>query len=274
MQTTIHPIFHPDVHFDQPTDLILTSADNVQFHIHRDRVVTSSTNCFNLLLLLPTTEPIVLAEPSAIISTILCLIYDKPFDSEPLPPAILASFDALHKYGLPSKKYLTPPSRLFAATQAQLLTQSTDFALDIYARASQDDLSELAKAASPILLSLTLPLTEPAQLHKIHPVYLQKLFALHSERLDALRQLLRTPPAAHPQTSSCGSEGRERLVTNWNIQASQVVLSSESPAIPPADVRKILSKINSSLTCEDCKTKLKDGIDRVVHGWESTKNTI
>ncbi|KAK7692399.1 hypothetical protein QCA50_004024 [Cerrena zonata] len=276
MQTTIHPIFHPNARLDpRPTDLILASTDHVHFHVHRDRVVTSSTNCFNLLLFLPTDGALVLPEPSAIISIILCLIYNnRPFGFQPSAPTILASFDALRTYGLPLKKYLSPPSQLLAATQAQIVSQPIDFSLEIYARASQDDLFELAKAASPALLSLVLPLTDPAKMHKIHSDYLHKLYALHAKRLNVLRQLLRAPPTAHPFTATCGTVGRNRLMLHWHMQSSAVIQLYEAPKASLDNLRRLLSETNPSITCGDCKAALKVSIDQVAHGWENTETTI
>ncbi|KAK7692359.1 hypothetical protein QCA50_003984 [Cerrena zonata] len=271
MQVATHPVFNPSAHLDsRPTDLIMTSADRVQFHVHRDRVVTSSTNCFNLLLL-PNDRSIELAEPATLLAIIFYLIYDKPFDTQPDPATILASFDIFRKYGLPLKKYFSPPSQLFAVTHAQILTQPVDFSLQIYTQASQDDLFELAKAASPILLSLKLPQPDETKLHKIHPIYLNKLYALHMERMIGLRKILKTPPLAHAQTTGCSAEG---LLMHWDIKCSEVVLASELPDVSSETIRQTLSEARSSLTCEECKKALEAGIDRVVHDWEATKNTI
>lgn len=229
MSITIHSVFHPNVRLDaKPTDLIFTSADHVQFHVQRDRVVTSSSNCFNLLLYLPVEGPVVLAEDSDLISTILHLIYEKPLNFQPSVATILASFDAFRKYGLPLKKYFTPPSQFFEATRAQILIQPKEFALEIYIRASQNDLFELAKAASPILLSFSLTMLDTVKLQQIHPIYLGKLYALHSERLKALQEILRTPPPNHPFTPTCGAQGQEVLLKSWNIQASQIIVESSA----------------------------------------------
>lgn len=76
---------------------------------------------------------------------------------------------------------------------------------------------------------------------------------------------------------------------NWNVQASAMVLSSYTPGeltvvlfpcistetgwidTSSETIRKTLSAIDSSLTCEDCKATLRVGIDRVVRDWENTK---
>lgn len=291
MQTTIHSVFHPNAQLDRrPTDLVLTSSDHVQFHLQRDRVVTSSSNCFGLLLLIPADGPIILAEDSNLLSIVFHMIYNKEFDSLPSAANILASFDVFRKYGLPTKRYFTPPSYLFDATRAQLRTQPKEYSMEIYIRASHNDLLELAKAASPALLSYQLVTTDTAKLHQIHPIYLHKLYALHDERLRALQQILRTAPPAHPWVSACGDRGRELFLQHWTIQASEVVLSSNTPGesiaisphplsteiigttdIPSETIRNKLSAIEPSLACDDCKTTLKAAIDRVVSEWENTR---
>lgn len=230
MQTTVHSVFHPNALLDRtPTDLILTSSDYVQFHVQRDRVVTSSTNCFNLLLFMPADGPITLTEDSNLLSIILHMIYNKRFESPPSAANILASFETFRKYGLPLKTYFTPPSHLVEATQAQIRVQPKEYALEIYVQASQNDFLELAKAASPPLLSLRLLTMDPAKLHPIHPIYLHKLYQLHSERRRGLQKILTATPPTHPWIAACGEQGRKQFLMNWTIQTSEAFLFSGTP---------------------------------------------
>ena len=231
MQTAVHQVFHQNAGIHtEPTDLVLTTCDHIQFHVHRGRVINSSTNSFGHLLIPPTDEELSLDEEAPLISVILHMIYNVPFNSQPPPLVVLASFAAFQKYGLPIQQYFTPPSQLLDIAKAHLLRQSREFALEIYAQASQHDLLQLAKAASTNLLSLNFTTVDNSQIMQITPIYLQKLYSLQTGRMQKFQQLLKTPPPAHSWTSTCGAEERQHFLHNWTIRAGEILVASPTPS--------------------------------------------
>ena len=291
MQTTVHPVFHQNADIRvEPTDLILVACDRTQFHVHRDHVTNSSTNSFAHLLTLPTDGELPLNEEASLVSLILHMIYNIPFNSQPPPLIVLASFAAFQKYGLPIQQYFAPPSQLLDIAKAHLLQQSREFAFELYARASQHDLLELAKAASTNLLSLNFTTVDNSQIMQITPTYLQKIYSLQTGRMQKFLQLLQTPPPAHSWTSTCGAEERQHFLGNWTIRAGEILVASPIPSessfvtnsapffflrpnskATSSDVlRNELSTLEESISCEDCKTSLRARVDRIVHGWEHT----
>lgn len=226
MPPTTDPVFHPSAHLDsQPSDLTLVSSDQVQFHIHRDQLAAPSTNCFNHLLFGLTREPVDLPEDSSLVSLILHLVYHIRFNSPPCARTILASFDSIRKYGLPTDQYFSPSSPLFTIVQVHLNRGSQGFALGVYIHAANLNLYGLAAAASPILISYPLTSIPPATSDRIPAVYLKKLYVLHDECAKALRRILNTLPTAHPLTQTCGAEGQQHFLSEWRVQAVGLILS-------------------------------------------------
>ena len=286
---SIDSVFHPDSqHLPRPTDLTLVSVDHVQFHVHRDRVVTSSSNCFGRLLLFQVHTPLALTEPSSVVSLVLHLIYQIPFQSQPPATTILASFGAFQKYGLPSKQYLCQDSSLFNAILAHIPSEPHDFAMEIFIVASQNDLIDLAAPASTALLSYSPMSMDTAKARRIHPLYLKSLYDLHLKRIKALQQIMIASPPSHPETQACGVEGRQHFLTFWNIQVSQIVLSAAAGKlilffvnnplihIMHSDttselIRSTLLTIKPSLACDDCKMVLEAAIRNIIEKWEETE---
>lgn len=224
MELTTHMTFNPDAQLDpEPPNLILISSDQTEFHVHRGRLLIASSNLFNLLLIYPDPE-INLAEGSELVTIFLHCIYDIPFTSQPSPDTIIASFDVLKRYGITLNRYIRPNTPLFQA--ALLPLDSQEYAMELYVQAAQNNLSELAACASSALLSYSLATITDELARRMGPIYLKKLFVLHTERSKALRHILSTPPAAHPPTQECGSEGRRRFLGDWDVVTANMVLTA------------------------------------------------
>ena len=224
MEPSTHMTFHPDAGLDpEPPNLILISADNIQFHVHRARLLHASSNLFNLLLLYQDST-ITLTEKSEVVAIFLHCIYGVPFASRPSPKDILASFDTLKQYGIPPDRYAYPRAPLFEATVPAL--ESLDFAIEIYARAAEHRLPDLASFASSVLLSYPLSSITNDLAVRMGPIYLRKLFVLHNQRVQTLRQILSTPPICHPTTPECGSDGQRRLLMDWDMITAEMIMSA------------------------------------------------
>lgn len=225
MELSTHMTFRPDARLDpEPTDLILISADHIQFHVHRSRILTASSNLLHLLLIYPDST-IDLTEGSEVVSIFLHCVYALPFLSQPSPDAILASFDTLKHYGMPLDRYVSPRTPLYEA--ALLPLDSQRYAIDLYAHAAQHNLHELATQASSALLSYPLATVTDDLARRMGPIYLRKLFLLHTERTKRLRHILASPPAAHRPTPECDSEAYRRFLGDWDLVTATMVLSAK-----------------------------------------------
>ncbi|KLO14552.1 hypothetical protein SCHPADRAFT_903224 [Schizopora paradoxa] len=240
--------------------------------------MSASENGFNQLL--PSamkksnpndTECIInLPETSTVLNIVLHAIYGLSCAHySPSLTDISTAISTLKVYGFPLRTYLAPATPL----STTLLSHAPTAPLDVYAIAAAHNLHDLAVSTSPHLLSFSLPSLTDDQAAKIGSVYLKRLFFLHLGRLDALKRLLLPPPHPHPLTNECDFTEQKKLTRAWAL-ASAYLTWDARPDMSASSIEASLLPLCDNLTCELCKTALRERIRDLIIQWSQVKTTI
>ncbi|KAL1942504.1 hypothetical protein VTO73DRAFT_6106 [Trametes versicolor] len=276
---TISSVFQPSLRIDNLLpDVILVSSNNVYFYAHRHRIINASFNLFCGLFLfdsasfshgfLPTLH---LTESGDVINVVLHTMYGLSCTHfHPALDTVEAALEAMIKYGLSMEIHAAPRYR---PLHQLLLSRAPYHPIETYALAGKYELEELAVTVSGHLLSYDLSRVTDALATKMGPVYLKRLFLLHQTRMHALKQILLTPPAAHPTTPSCSPAERGQLTRAWALASAQIVWDA-TPSLSPNSLRAMLEPMRDKLECETCRLVLQQRIQEVVNAWSLVTPTI
>ena len=239
-----------------PTDLIILTADSVFFYAHTHRLLQASDNGFNHLVpvLVPglsvvegeskseesasgstrrssspssgagaarnttTPDPIItLPESSVVVNIVLHTVYGMSCSHySPTFTDLSSAVDALSTYGISLHRSIAPSTPLFTT----LLDHAPDHPMEVYTLAAKCGLHALAVAASPHLLSYSLPCLTDELASVLGGYYTKKLFFLHLGRIDALKRLLLPPPHPHPESTGCDFVEQKKLTRAWALAAA------------------------------------------------------
>ncbi|KAI0769646.1 hypothetical protein BD413DRAFT_627354 [Trametes elegans] len=298
---TISAAFQPSLRVDERLpDLIVISSNNVYFYAHRHRIANASSNGFGGRFLddsvsyghgyLPSIH---LPESGDVLNVVLHVMYGLPCTHfHPTLETVEAALDALVKYGVPLQVHAAP----YQPLHQLILSLAPYRPVETYAVVGQHALEDLAVPISGHLLSFDLSrITDPLAT-KMGPVYLKRLFLLHTTRLAALKDILLRPPAAHPRTPGCDPATHGSLTRAWALATAQFVWDASpsepvfavddsplfettssraaalfSPGISFNSLRAMLEPIGESIVCESCRAMLQQRIQEVVYLWSSVK---
>ena len=217
----------------QLPDLVLLSSDNVHFYVHRALILAESRNTFGGLLA-PTPPPddgstptVPIPERADVLNIVAHAIYRLPV-AHFMPPfdSISAAFDALVRYGVPLAPLCPPGSPLYTL----VLSQAPLRPIESYALAAHHDLMALAAPISAHLLAYPLSELSDELAQRIGPIYLKRLFFLHSSRMEALKNLLLRPPQGHEPTFDCDATQQRRLTRAWALASAHLVWDARPSA--------------------------------------------
>ncbi|KAH8106005.1 hypothetical protein BXZ70DRAFT_1004294 [Cristinia sonorae] len=257
-----------------PPDLIFLSSDSVFFYVHSHQVLGASENGFQSLLPPKIRKghedvgPVIaLSEHSAVLNVILHAIYNMTCSHySPDVDTVTAAVDALHKYGIPVTKYVTPSTPLF-----QLILALSPLApIEMYTLAGAYDLHNLAVPISSHLLAFSLPNVTDELAQRMQPIYLKKLFFLHLGRIDALKRLLLPPPQPHAPTPTCDFTEQKSLTRAWAL-ASAYLAWDARPDLSTSSIESALRPLGNHLTCEICQSNLTKRIKQLISQWAVVK---
>jgi hypothetical protein len=212
----VSTIFHPGAFSDSsPPDLIFCSSDSILFFVQSHVLTCLSKNQFNNLVaspLGPGSRVLGVPEPSCVFNVVLHAIYGARHAPYAPPLEVLsAGLQALVKYGVALERCTAPSHPLFACLQAA----APGSPLEVYALAATHGLHALAVAASAHLLSFPLASLTDDMADRIGPVYLKRLFLLHSTLEAAFKEMLHAPPVAHPPVPACRLAEQQQLTKAW-----------------------------------------------------------
>ncbi|KAK0210214.1 hypothetical protein DFS33DRAFT_1291464 [Desarmillaria ectypa] len=261
----------------QPTDIILISSDNVQFHVHLDVLYDASSNGFaSLLSTLSNTQakpgiPLLnIPEKSDILNVVLLTIYGKPIaDYRPSFDVLVTAVDKLENYGIQPNRYVKPAQPLFELIRFHMPLHP----LDVYVLAAHYDLFELAEAASSHLLSAKLDTITEEQTMRMGAVYLKRLYDLHSRRINALKNILTRPPKPHPSTSTCNLSDQTGVSRAWALSAAYLIWDAR-PDMSLRYIESTMGALKQHVSCEDCKESIDAQVRQCVDDWASVKWSI
>ena len=158
-----------------------------------------------------------LPEHSTVINVMLHTLYGMScLHYSPSNATLLSGIDALAKYGMNVKKFVSPGMPLFE----HLLSQSPTSPVEFYATAGHYNLWDLAVAISPHMLNFPLSNLDDPIVERMGSFYLKKLFFLHLGRVDALKRLLLPPPQGHPATLECDYMEQKKLTRAWALASA------------------------------------------------------
>ncbi|KAH8118804.1 hypothetical protein DFH11DRAFT_1723647 [Phellopilus nigrolimitatus] len=272
---SVSTTFFPGANNDSlPTDLIVLSSDSVFFYVHSQRLLSASENGFNSHLPVKReddSDPILnLAETSTVINIVLHSIYGMSCSHySPSLADLSAAIAALRVYGLSINSILAPGSPL----SSTLLSYAPTQPIELYALASTYGLHDIAVSTSPHLLSFALPTLTDDMAVKIGAIYLKKLFFLHLGRTDALKRLILSPPHPHAPTPTCDFVEQKKLTRAWALATAYLTWDAR-PDMSAGTIESALCPLADHLSCDLCRTVLRERIRDLVVQWSVVKRTI
>ncbi|EJD47032.1 hypothetical protein AURDEDRAFT_164091 [Auricularia subglabra TFB-10046 SS5] len=262
-------------------DVVLISADFVLFFVDSAMLLSASRNLFNHLptglaaggdshahRALPSVR---VQEDEAVLSVVLHAIYGFSLaDCAPGLAELDAAADALiNRYAAHIPPILSPGCIMYEA----IIAQAHHYPLEAYMLAAFFGLEQLAVACSAHLVSFPLSTVTNQHALRMGPLFLCRLFNLHIDRIDSLRDLLVAPPSPHPPSPLCPQSRLDDLRRAWVIVAA-AVLCDATPGIQTNELEAILRPLLARLCCRVCHQALSTHIGDLVRHWSSVKNTI
>ncbi|KAI0092153.1 hypothetical protein BDY19DRAFT_928558 [Irpex rosettiformis] len=200
-------------------NIIILSRDSIFFLAHFHKLFSSSSNNFGCLISpaygAVCNDPEVdalelcLPESASVLNVLLCTVYGLTCEHyHPTFECLLASLEALKKYGFSLSRYLLPGLPLYNV----FLNHISLHPLETYAIAAENNLEDLAVVSSSYTLACALCSIPDHLIPRIGFVYLQRLYGLHYSRVEALKKLLDVALYSHTAKPYCSP--RNRLLTN------------------------------------------------------------
>ncbi|KAI4294536.1 hypothetical protein K525DRAFT_274242 [Schizophyllum commune Loenen D] len=262
-------------HGGVPPDTVLASTDGIYFYVSQSILTHASANNFGGLFPAKGVSPDGLLfaqtlDPADVLNVILHTVHDMPpARYTPTLSTLVAALERLPAYGLSPARYATPPRPLYSA----LLAQAPLAPLAVYTAAARSELHDLAVAVSPHLLSLPLHRVTDEQAIAMGPVYLRRLFMLHKNRIDALKEILAPAPYPHPETPSCSFADQRKVARSWQLAAAYFVTEGR-PDMYPSMMESTVNSLLTEIACDDCKQTLKRRVQKAVVDWTMTPRSI
>ncbi|KIO24989.1 hypothetical protein M407DRAFT_76239, partial [Tulasnella calospora MUT 4182] len=158
-----------------------------------------------------------------------------------------------------------------------LLSFAQERPLDVYTLAAQYGLRELAVAASPYTLDVSLSNLTDQQSVAMGPLYLKWLFFLHFGRSEALKRILVKPFEPHPagmRGSSCTEDDRSAMCRAWGLVTAYILSLPNTQNISVGSLSSTYGSLMGSVKCGRCKEQLGRTIEEVVRAWGGVQATI
>lgn len=221
------------VHDGKPPDLILASADKVNFHIHNSVLHDASGNGFaDLLEALDKngeagSGTVEVPEDAQTLNVVLLTVYGKSSANyQPPFEVLLRAVAEFEKYAIDPKRFIRPSLPLFELIRFHMPLHP----LDVYSLAGHYDLYDLAVAASSHLLGYNLStITDDAVVY-MGAVYTRRLYALHMSRYEGLKKVLVLPPEPHPSTTSCSLMDQTKIARAWAMTTTYLIWDGRAGA--------------------------------------------
>jgi len=285
-------------------DLIVHSTDAVLLYCHQALLAVKSSNHFNHLLgysscslctvarqriqssqsrgssyspeprlsCVPTVSQlptVFVSEESQTFSVVLHMVYNIPLKPHSADlDTIRAALGCLEKYGCSVPEN---DSDIWTV----LLEQAPANALSVYgigATYSSDD--SLCTLASQYTLSSSLTTLTEADSLLMGPLYMRRLFVLHIERLEELKNILRVLPDQHPPTADCPPISQSALRSQWEASIANILMQDCPQNTQTSDLVENFGPIFDATACHICKESINSHISWMVQDWARVKRTI
>lgn len=235
-------------HDSAPPNTIIASVDHIFFAVHHHRLLACSINNFGGYLhpnAQPTSEKLIsflAEEPSDVVNVILHAVYNIPCDNySPTLECLSTSLATFDKYGLiPLERFVSRGTPLFTT----ILNRAVVSPIETYALAASHALEDLAVSASSYTLHVRLHLLPQILVDRMGTRYMQRLYKLHGDRMDSLRELLDRKLFPHLATPTCSIEKRQVVSRALQLAGKQVMYDA-SPGMYS------ISSVVKPLRCTD-----------------------
>lgn len=230
-------------------------------------------------------------EKTAILNIIIHTIYGTSCaQHSPSCDELIEAVDKMPHYGLTPNAIIHRDSPLYHL----LLSHGALRPIDIYSLAAHHDIGSLAEQVSSHLLAYPLSKMDDRIATRMGAIYLRRLFALHVNRIDELKKILRQPPLMHPATRQCDFESQGSLARAWALGTTYIgwemrpglsylfvfickvahpyvcgLLGDEDLSIHM--MKNVLGSLGDKLKCRDCKDMLDKRIRDVLVSWAAVK---
>lgn len=155
-----------------------------------------------------------------------------------------------------------------------LLRNASTSPIRTYALAAALGLDAVCVPASRYTLQTTLDTMSEADALTMGTLYQRRLTFLHLGLVDALKRVIKEPPAEHTNTSSCSPESRKVVKGMWN-EAVGIILSQNAPhQTPPNILIEHFGPMKNHIPCPRCKEEIQTRIADVIQSWVAVKRTI
>ncbi|KAL0566929.1 hypothetical protein V5O48_015067 [Marasmius crinis-equi] len=209
-----------------PVDLVLLTSDSVVFFVDETTLLQASSNSFKSLLPITAKDQLqrfLFMEdiPSVELEYILQAIYNIRGNSVPAfvdIQTLIRAVDHLPSYGILPGTAISPTSHLYQ----YLLSCAPLHPLEIYALAAQYGMETLAVVVSSHTLVVELSQISEDLSNRMGPVYMLRLFQLHTARTSTLKSLLAAQLELHYVTSTCNFDKQKRLQEGWNFAVASL----------------------------------------------------
>ncbi|KAG8922718.1 hypothetical protein FRC01_013689 [Tulasnella sp. 417] len=247
-----------------------------------------STNASDPIASSPLPTLIAISEPSGVVNILFHVLYNTTSFARYSPDfeTVSAVLPFMRKYGFDVLEVLglgsgAVPSSSVGIASAEVVQALLSFAqerpLDVYTLAAQYGLRELAVAASPFTLDVSLSNLTDQQSVAMGPLYLKWLFFLHFGRSEALKRILVKPFEPHPagmRGSTCTEDDRGAMCRAWGLVTAYILSLPNTQNVSAGSLSSTYGSLMGSVKCGRCKEQLGRTIEEVVRAWSGVQATI
>lgn len=236
---TVSAVFHRNTVIDnRGPDIVLASTDRILFYAHSARLLAISMNAFNDLVDATASTnvgdgapAIMIEHNSEVFDIVLHAIYSIPKTGNgPTLESLLEAISALKTYGVPLDQFVVPSTALYN----HIVTEMPRGQLEVFLVAAENDLQDLAVAASRRLHGLNISRMTDEMAMRMGAPYMLRLVRLQEERLAFLRALLLELPRPHAYDLDCGFVARKELERAWNQASASIFWDAKAGTRSPS----------------------------------------
>ncbi|TFK60930.1 hypothetical protein BDN72DRAFT_890265 [Pluteus cervinus] len=265
---SISTAFNPE---SQPTepDLIFSSSDYVLFYVDMKTVAKACPPAFQSAI--SASLPIVpIQETSLVLNVMLHVLYGTSCARHsPAFETLVSAVDHMHLYDISPAAHITASSH----TYATLIAFAPIFPLQLYTLAGHHHLYELAVPTSSHLLSYPFSSISDEAAQRMGWLYLKRLFDLHTNRFNALKEMLLRPPYPHSPTRECTFADQTGLTRGWALVSAYLAWDARAD-LSTHSIKLAFNPLIEELTCQLCRGSMEDNLQDIVERWACVRRTI
>jgi len=175
----------------------------------------------------------------------------------------------MHTYGLPPLEQDDSSD-----IQGALLKHAQASPIKVYALGAAFGLEYTCVAASQHSLQRPLDGITEADALIMGPIYIRRLYRLHANLGERIRELLGAPPSGHNANNRCGEVEQLRVSNAWRLVVADVLLQSCPQGITTNELRTLFLDIRKRTDCPQCSENIQKQVSIVVEGWDAVQKTI